>query len=178
MAADERLEMNSTPARPGRSTGPAGVTFSSIWLRLAALCSGATAALDAVLALVAWLATGAAAAGSVAFAAVVVIAFFAISLLVGHFVGRRNPAGAIGMFAVVYLIKIVGFAAVLIWIGTPAWINPPWFGATGIATVVVWQAVELWGFSRVRLQIFNDPEDPGQGASPTSGATPEGGPRA
>lgn len=130
-----------------------------------------------ILAIVAWLATSPAAAGSVAFAAVVVIAFFAISLLAGHFVGRRNPAGAIGMFAVVYLIKIVGFAALLIWIGTPDWIDPPWFGATGIVTVVVWQAVELWGFSRVRLQIFNDPEDPGQGATPTPRATPGGGPR-
>lgn len=176
MAADERLEMTSTPARPGRGTGPVGVSFSSLWLRLAALCSGTTAGVDAVLAVVAWLVTGPAAAGSVAFAAVVVIAFFAISLLVGHFVGRRNPAGAIGMFAVVYLIKIIGFAALLICIGTPAWIDPPWFGAAGIVTVVVWQAIELWGFSRVRLQIFNDPEEPGQAGSPTPGATP-GGPR-
>ncbi|WP_246036145.1 hypothetical protein [Sinomonas susongensis] len=175
MAADERLEMNSRPPRPGRGIGPAGVGFSSLWLRLAGLCTGTTAALDAILAIVAWVATGPAAAGSVAFAAVVVIAFFAISLLVGHFVGRRNPAGAIGMFAVVYLIKIVGFAAVLIWMGTPNWINPPWFGAAGIVTVVVWQAVELWGFSRVRLQIFNDPEEPGPGASPAPGATPRGG---
>lgn len=129
-----------------------------------------------VLAAAAWLATGPAAAGSVAFSAVVVIAFFAISLLVGHFVGRRNPAGAIGVFAVVYLIKIVGFAALLIWIGTPAWINPQWFGATGIVTVVLWQAVELWGFSRVRLQIFSDPEDAGGATSPSSGPTPKGGP--
>jgi ATP synthase protein I len=151
--------MRSTPARPGRPAGPVGVSFSSLWLRLAGLCTGVTVALGVILALVAWLSTDAAAAGSVLFSSAVVIAFFAISLLVGHLVGRRNPAGAIGVFAVVYLVKIVGFAALLIWIGTPAWINPPWFGGTGIATVVVWQVVELWGFSRVRLQIFNDPEE-------------------
>ncbi|WP_422933586.1 hypothetical protein [Sinomonas sp. P47F7] len=164
--------MNSTPSRPGRPAGPAGVaTFSSIWLRLALVCTVAAGGLAVVLAAVAWIATGAAAAGSVLFAAVVVIAFFAISLLVGHVVGRTNPAGAIGVFAVVYLIKIVGFAALLLWIGTPAWINPPWFGGTGIATVVVWQVAELWGFSRVRLQIFNDPEDDGApGASPSGPA--------
>ncbi|WP_138413141.1 hypothetical protein [Sinomonas gamaensis] len=151
--------MNSTPARPGRPAGSAGVSFSSLWLRLAWLCTAVTAAVAVILAIVAWATTDLAAAGSVLFSAVVVIAFFAISLVVGHLVGRRNPAGAIGMFAVVYLVKIVGFAALLLWIGTPAWINPPWFGGTGIAEVVVWQAVELWGFSRVRLQIFNDPEE-------------------
>ncbi|WP_211128917.1 hypothetical protein [Sinomonas albida] len=172
--------MNSTPSRPGRPAGPVGVaTFSSLWLRLAAVCTAASGGLAVVLAIVAWLTTDAAAAGSALFAAVVVIAFFAISLLVGHFAGRRNPAGAIGMFAVVYLIKIVGFAALLLWIGTPAWINPPWFGLTGVATVVVWQVAELWGFSRVRIQIFNDPED--QNPSGTQpGTTPpstSGGPR-
>ncbi|MDQ4502052.1 hypothetical protein [Sinomonas sp. ASV322] len=149
--------MKSKPARLGRPAGAVG--FSSLWLRLAVLCTGASAAVAVVLAVAAWLTANAAAAGSVIFAAVVVISFFAISLLVGHFVGRRNPSGAIGAFAVVYLVKIVGFAALLIWIGTPVWINPPWFGATGIVTVVVWQAVELWGFSRVRLQIFDEPDD-------------------
>ena len=161
--------MNRTPERPGRPAGPVGVaTFSSLWLRLARLCTGVAGGLAIVLAVIAWIVTDAAAAGSVLFSAAVVIAFFVISLLVGHVVGRRNPSGAIGVFAVVYLIKIVGFAAFLLWIGTPAWINPPWFGATGIATVVVWQAAELWGFSRVRLQIFNDPdEEPGAGAPPS-----------
>ncbi|NUP73488.1 MAG: hypothetical protein HOQ07_02355 [Sinomonas sp.] len=158
--------MNSTPARPRRQAGPEGVaSFSSLWLRLAVLCTGVTVSLALVLALVAWLGTGAAAGGSVLFSAAVVVAFFVISLLVGHVVGRRNPSGAIGVFAVVYLVKIVGFAALLLWIGTPAWINAPWFGGAGIATVVVWQATELWGFSRVRLQIFNDPaEGPDEGS--------------
>ncbi|MEA5456097.1 hypothetical protein SPF06_15285 [Sinomonas sp. JGH33] len=156
--------MKSKAARPGSPAGAVG--FSSLWLRLAALCTGAAGGVAVVLAVAAWLTANAAAAGSVIFAAAVVMCFFAISLLVGHFVGRRNPSGAIGAFAVVYLVKIVGFAALLLWIGTPAWINPPWFGATGIVTVVVWQAVELWGFSRVRLQIF---DDPGDGASSGSG---------
>ncbi len=36
--------------------------------------------------------------------------FFGISLLVGHFVGRNNPSGAIGIFVATYFIKVVGFA--------------------------------------------------------------------
>ncbi|WP_077490138.1 hypothetical protein [Sinomonas mesophila] len=140
--------------RPGPS-GPQGVVGSP-WLGLAARCTGASAAAAAVLAGVALAAAGPPAAGSVAFAASVVIAFFAISLLAGHAIGRRNPSGAIGAFAVVYVLKIVGFAALLLWLGRPGWVDGPWFGASGIVTVVVWQVVEVLSFSRLRLLIFGD----------------------
>jgi ATP synthase protein I len=142
------------------------------WLGLAGTCTAASAAAAVLLAAAALAFTGPAAAASVAFAAVIVIAFFALSLLAGHLVGRRNPSGAIGVFAVVYVLKIVGFAGILLWMGTPAWIARPWFGAAGIASVVVWQAAELYGFSRLRLQIFNDapaPGDAGGDAAPSSG---------
>lgn len=121
--------------------------------------------------------SGPAAAASVALAAVIVIAFFALSLIAGHLVGRRNPSGAIGVFAVVYVLKIVGFAAILLWIGTPAWISRPWFGAAGIVTVVVWQAAELYAFSRLRLQIFDDaPADDAAGGNGAGGdAAPSSG---
>ncbi|WP_344298461.1 hypothetical protein [Sinomonas flava] len=144
--------------RATRTEGDFGspAAAASPWLGLAAKCTAASAGAALVLAAAALLASGAGAAGSVLFAAAVVIAFFALSLLAGHIAGRRNPSGAIGVFAVVYVLKIVGFAALLIWLGTPAWIDGPWFGASGIVTVVVWQAVEVFVFSRLRLQIFDD----------------------
>ena len=157
-AADDRHDMTRMTHRLGPS-GPRGVVGSP-WLGLAARCSGASAAVAAVLAGVALFVGGPAggpgAAGSVAFAAGVVIAFFAISLLAGHAFGRRNPSGAIGAFAVVYVLKIVGFAALLLWLGRPGWVDGPWFGASGIVTVVVWQAVEVISFGRLRLLIFDD----------------------
>ena len=149
--------MMRTTHRPGPS-GPRGVVGSP-WLGLALRCTAGSAGAAAVLAAAAALASGPAAAGSVAFAAGVVIAFFAISLLAGHAVGRRNPSGAIGAFAVVYVLKIVGFAALLLWLGRPEWVDGPWFGASGIVTVVVWQGVEVISFSRLRLLIFADPEE-------------------
>lgn len=126
------------------------------WLGLAAKCSAASSAAAVLLAVAGLLASGPGAGASVLFAAVIVIAFFALSLLAGHFAGRNNPSGAIGVFAVVYVVKVVGFAALLLWLGRPAWIVGPWFGAAGIVTVVVWQAVEVFAFSRLRLQIFDD----------------------
>ncbi|GAA2197964.1 hypothetical protein GCM10009849_08840 [Sinomonas flava] len=156
MQAADEWHQNMT--RATRTEGDFGspAAAASPWLGLAAKCTAASAGAALVLAAAALLASGAGAAGSVLFAAAVVIAFFALSLLAGHIAGRRNPSGAIGVFAVVYVLKIVGFAALLIWLGTPAWIDGPWFGASGIVTVVVWQAVEVFVFSRLRLQIFDD----------------------
>ncbi|GAB4099737.1 hypothetical protein [Sinomonas halotolerans] len=161
-----------------QSTGAPGPSraVGSPWLGLALRCSAAGALAAVVLAGSALLASGAAAALSVLFAAVLVIAFFAISLLAGHLVGRRNPSGAIGVFAVVYVAKIVGFAALLLWLGTPAWVDGPWFGASGIASVVVWQAVEVFSFGRLRLQIFDDPDHSDQSAP--SAPTAQEGPHA
>ena len=84
--------------------------------------------------------------------------FFGISLLVGHFVGRNNPSGAIGVFVATYFIKVVGFAAVLFVLGAPAWLHARWFVAGAVTAVVLWQAAEIFGFSKARLQIYNDPE--------------------
>ncbi|HBH58169.1 MAG TPA: hypothetical protein DDY41_08510, partial [Arthrobacter bacterium] len=92
------------------------------------------------------------------FGGLLVMLFFAISLLVGHFMGRSNPSGAIGMFVATYFIKVVGFAVVLFVIGAPAWLLSRWFVIGAVATVVLWQAAEIYAFSKARLQIYNDPE--------------------
>ena len=65
------------------------------------------------------------------------MAFFAISLLVGHFVGRNHPSGAIGLFVATYFIKVVGFAVVLFAIGSPEWLNGRWFLIGAVVTVVL-----------------------------------------
>ncbi|GAB3283934.1 hypothetical protein GCM10027449_27460 [Sinomonas notoginsengisoli] len=148
------------------------------WLGLAATSSAASAAGAILLAIAGLVASGPGAAGSVLFAAGIVIAFFALSLIAGHFAGRNNPSGAIGVFAVVYVLKVVGFAALLLWLGKPAWVAGPWFGAAGIATVVIWQTVEVLAFSRLRLQIFDDVPPTGSGRSDAAPSSGQEGPHA
>jgi ATP synthase protein I len=104
---------------------------------------------------------------SAAFGAALVMLFFAISLLIGHFVGRNNPSGAVGLFVATYFVKVVGFAVVLFVIGTPAWLHGRWFIIGAVVAVVLWQAAEIHGFSKARLQIYNDPAD-GKGGADVS----------
>jgi ATP synthase protein I len=142
--------------RPSERVGVSGPT-SSPWLRILGYCSASAGIVVAIVCVVAAIAAGGAAVLSAVFGAVVVVAFFALSLLVGHYVGRRNPSGAIGVFLVTYLVKVVGFAVVLYFIGTPNWLDGTWFFVAAVAAVLVWQATEVFVFARLRLQLFDDP---------------------
>ncbi|MDP9997028.1 MULTISPECIES: hypothetical protein [Pseudarthrobacter] len=130
----------------------------SLWLRLLAISSAAGAGAIILAGIPAAILNGPDGVMSSSLGGLLVMAFFAISLLVGHFMGRNNPSGAIGMFVATYFVKVVGFGVVLFVIGAPAWLHGRWFLIGAVATVVFWQAAEIYGFSKARLQIYNDPE--------------------
>ncbi|MGO4384818.1 hypothetical protein [Specibacter sp. RAF43] len=141
---------------PLEASGPSATP----WLNILKKCLAVSAAAVVVLAVAALIFAGWPGVGSVAFGAVVVVAFFGLSLLVGHLYGRKNPSGALGVFMVTYLVKVVGFAVILFTLGTPTWLSGPWFAATGVVVVLLWQATEVVTFSRQRLQLYNDPKEP------------------
>ena len=139
------------------SVGVSGPT-RSLWLRLLLLSSAAGAGAIVLTGIPALILDGANGVLSSTFGGLLVMLFFAISLLVGHFMGRNNPSGAIGLFVATYFVKVVGFAVVLFVVGAPAWLHGRWFVIGAVATVVLWQVAEVYGFSKARLQIYNDPE--------------------
>lgn len=144
------------PASGSGRVGASGPT-ASLWLHLLKLSTLASAAGLMVCAVAAWRLAGTQAILSSVGGGLLVMVFFGISLLAGHMVGRSNPSGAIGVFVAMYFIKVVGFAAVLFAVGQPAWLDRTWFVAGAVAAVILWQAAEMYGFSKARLQIYNDP---------------------
>ncbi|MET1155068.1 hypothetical protein [Arthrobacter sp.] len=152
-----RASRHDGTAAAGGAIAASGPTRSP-WLKIlraSLMASGAAAVL-----IIATAATVAGTAGAVSalLGAVLVMLFFAISLLVGHFVGRSNPSGAIGAFIGTYVIKVVGFGAALFLIGTPDWLERTWFFVAAVAAVLVWQAAEVFAFARTRHQLYADPE--------------------
>ena len=149
-------------AESGHASGNGSVGVSgptrSLWLRLLLLSSAAGAGAIILTGIPAVIMNGVEGILSSTFGGLLVMLFFAISLLVGHFMGRNNPSGAIGMFVATYFVKVVGFAVVLFVLGAPPWLHGRWFLIGAVATVVLWQAAEIYGFSKSRLQIYNDPE--------------------
>ncbi|AJT42958.1 hypothetical protein [Psychromicrobium lacuslunae] len=146
----------STPSR----IEPSGPTASP-WLRILIRCLIWTVSAVVLVAVISLFFAGGSGLLSAFFGGGMVIIFFTISLLIGHFVGRKNPTGALGAFAVAYVVKFVGFAALLITIGAPEWLDRLWFFVAALASVLIWQAVEVIVFSRTRQQIFNEPNAPG-----------------
>lgn len=142
-------------AQAGRTLAVSGPTANP-WLGIFATSMKWAALLAAVLAAASLIAAGLPGLGSALFGWVLVIAFSGVSLLIVHVVGRDNPHGAMAMFALIYIVKVVVFAAVLLVIGSPAWLDSTWFLAGGVLTVVVWQAAEVRAFSRVRFQLYDD----------------------
>lgn len=151
---------SNTESGPESGSGNVGASgpAPSLWLNLLKRSSVAAAAGLALCAVPAAILDGGSGALSSTSGGMLVMLFFGISLLVGHFVGRNNPSGAIGMFVATYFVKVVGFAAVLFLVGAPDWLNSRWFIGGAVTAVVLWQAAEIHGFSKARLQIYNDPE--------------------
>ncbi|MDD7834838.1 MULTISPECIES: hypothetical protein [Paenarthrobacter] len=155
------MTSNADSGRPSgkRVVGSLGGR-SSLWLRLLGLSAASATAATALTCVIAAFMNGGQGALSAAFGAALVMLFFGISLLIGHFVGRNNPSGAVGLFVATYFIKVVGFAVVLFVLGAPEWLHARWFLIGAVVTVVFWQAAEIYGFSKARLQIYNDPSEP------------------
>ncbi|CEA08564.1 hypothetical protein BN1051_01919 [Arthrobacter saudimassiliensis] len=139
----------------------------SPWLKVLKTALAWSGAVGAACAVAGLAAAGVSGLGSVAFAWVLIVAFFALSLLVGHLVGRNNPGGAMAMFVVVYGIKVVLFAAVLLFLGRPEWLESGWFLGAAVAATIAWQAGEIRAFSRVRFLLYDDAAD--ASARPGSG---------
>jgi ATP synthase protein I len=129
----------------------------SLWLKLLALSSTAAVAALIATSAVAAVLNGFEGALSAAFGGGLVMLFFAISLLIGHYVGRNNPSGAVGLFVATYFVKVVGFAVVLFILGAPEWLHDRWFLIGAVVSVIAWQATEIYGFGKARLQLYNDP---------------------
>ena len=141
------------------------------WLRIlktALLWTVLPAAAAAALSLLGPGITGAASVGA---GWALIALFFGISLLVGHVVGRSNPSGAIGMFAVTYAVKVVGFAVILWMFGVPAWLERPWFAFAALGTVVIWQTAEIFAFSRTRQLIFSEAPSPDNSVKGAAGGS-------
>ena len=152
-------------SRPRGFLTPSGPTTAP-WLGILGKALAVTGGAAVLAAVAAAVFTGTDAAASSALGWFLIAAFFGISLLVGHFVGRRNPSGAIGMFVVTYAIKVVGFAVILFGLGTPDWLHREWFALSAVGAVVLWQATEIRAFARTRHLIFTDAAEPArEGAS-------------
>lgn len=164
--------MNNRP-RPSASTEALRASGEppSPWLGILRTCVSWSLVASAATSVVAAFVAGAPAAFSVGLAALLVIMFFAVSLLVAELVGRVSPGAALGAFMITYLVKVFGVGFVLLAVGIPDWVERGWFMWSAIGIVVLWQAGEIRAFSKARLPIYTSSDD--SAGAPNSTTTTE-----
>lgn len=146
----------STPTPPGVAV--ASDENTTPWMGILGWCLAITVPAVLVAAVIMLQALGTPAFISTLLAAGVVVLFFAISLLVAHFVSHLAPKALMASFLITYVVKVAAFGAFLL---VPT--SPEWFDRTGatvgaVVAVVAWQAVEMYRFNRIRFRVFHDAE--------------------
>lgn len=128
------------------------------WMSILLWCLAVTGAAIAVTALLGLLFAQLPGLLSVLAVGAVVIVFFGLSLLVGALVGQHAPNAQLGAFMMMYIAKVAGFGAFLLVPHDPSWFNATWVTVGALVAVLVWQVVEMYRFSRVRMRIFSEAE--------------------
>lgn len=130
------------------------------WMGILKWCLALTVPAVLIAAVIGFVVAGVPGLVSTLAAAGVVVLFFAISLVVGHFVGHLAPKALLGAFALTYLIKVIGFGAFLLVPTDPSWFSRTWATVGAVLALIVWQGTEMYRFSQLRLRVFDDPQAP------------------
>ncbi len=152
----DRSAGNGAAHEPLAVSGP---TASPSW-NILKKCSAVDGIAVVIMVVLAFIFTNVDGVLSVLFGSVLVMAFFGLSLLVGHLFSKKMPEAVMGIFVMTYFFKVIGFGAVLFALGTPNWLNKPWFAGAAVVCVLLWQGTEVVVFSKQRFLFFNDPATP------------------
>lgn len=154
------------PVRGSKANGAlvASSAPRSPWMGILKTCTAYTTSVGAAVSLVSWPILGPQIAGSIGFAAGLVIAFFGISLLIAEVAGRYRSNWSLPAFLFTYVLKVFGMGFLVLFSGLPDWVHRPAFMWAAIGSLVLWQFGEIRAFSKARLPIFED-----EGPSPSGG---------
>lgn len=87
----------------------------------------------------------------------VVTAFFGISVLVVGRAARISPQVMMAAAMISYVVKIIGFAIVVILLGKSTAFNGRMLGFTALACILAWAAAEVVTTIRLRV-LYVDPD--------------------
>jgi ATP synthase protein I len=87
----------------------------------------------------------------------VVTAFFGISVLIVGRAARISPQVMMAAAMISYVVKIIGFAIVMILLGKSTAFNGRMLGFTALVCILAWGAAEI--FNAIRLKVlYVDPD--------------------
>lgn len=123
------------------------------WRRV--LMTTTTAALLALVlaSFIAALVHGAAAAASAAAGGGLVVVLSFLSLALIDWADRHRPRLAIPLFMIGFAVKVAALALVMPFLRPGDWLQPAWALGAGITVLLLWQVVEVWTFTKMRITV-------------------------
>ena len=104
--------------------------------------------------------SGPKAAWSAALGAVLVLAFFTISLLAMKRTANLAPTAVMLVVLVTYTLKILALGVVMVLLRDAAWVSGYAVGVTITVCTLVWLYFEMRAYKRLRIFAFTPPEAP------------------
>ncbi|MGB8384318.1 MAG: hypothetical protein WCG47_24285 [Dermatophilaceae bacterium] len=118
-----------------------------------------------LLAVVVGMFSGSKAAWSAALGAVLVLAFFTVSLLAMKRTAHLAPTAVMLVVMVTYTVKILALGLVMVVLRDAAWVSGYAVGVTITVCTLVWLYFEMRAYKRLRIFAFSPQDDtqPGGG---------------
>ncbi|MGL5856938.1 MAG: hypothetical protein ACRC35_00755 [Angustibacter sp.] len=92
--------------------------------------------------------------------ALLVVVFFSLSLLVMRLTSHLSATSVMAVVLAVYTAKIMLLAVALFVLSGMAWVATRALGLTAIVCTMVWLALEMRAFSRLRVLVAGSPPAP------------------
>lgn len=123
-------------------------------LRGSVLPTGVAGALSVLVGLL----SGPRAAWSAAFGALLVIAFFSLTLLVMRRTADLPPTAVMMVVMATYMVKVLGLGVVMLLLRDVTWLSGYAVGVTITVCTLVWLFFEMRSYRRLRIFAY-DPQD-------------------
>lgn len=135
-------------------------------LRGSVLPTGVAGALSVLVGLL----SGPRAGWSAAFGALLVIAFFSLTLLVMRRTADLPATTVMMVVMATYTVKVLGLGLVMFLVRDVTWVSGYAVGVTITVCTLVWLFFEMRSYRRLRIFAYDPPGHPSQVARPTHGS--------
>lgn len=145
--------------RPATKPGPAVGVADDPYLAMLRGALWPTLIAGVICVAASWfLAGGPGLAGSL-IAMVTVIVFFAASLVVMGRTAKIAPINVMAVALLTYVTKVGILGLLFLLLKDATWMSDRAFAITAVACAAVWMPAEIWGYTRARTLVYDEPTD-------------------
>lgn len=120
---------------------------------------------------VAWFLQGAVGLAGALIGLVIVLLFFTTSLIVMSRTAKIAPINVMAVGVLVYVTKVGLLALFFMLLRDASWMSGQAFAVTVLICAAIWMPLEILGYTRARILVYDEPEQPASTSSAAASAS-------